>query len=326
MSQVAPSADVRLIQGAVRFWREHRLRVLGVGAVVALGFYLLTGIYTVPTNQTAALFSFGKLVRDDIPAGIHWRLPAPIQKTVLINTTEVRRLALKADTDQTISMVTGDENLIEFDIAVQYQITNLAKYLVGAQVWEKVINRSMVTAAGDLIARLPVDTVLTTGKSEIQVTLRQKLQEVLNEYDAGVTVLTTRILTITPPAEAASSFRSVADAKSEKARRVNQAQSDRSRRLSQARGEAEQIMQQARSTAAERTKRAEGASQRYLAIFDEYRQARQVTRTDLYLTNMERVLRRARVMLFDPRFPIDLNLFGSRRVKAVDVPAATSQE
>ncbi|MDP8225234.1 MAG: FtsH protease activity modulator HflK [Candidatus Lernaella stagnicola] len=310
MNKPPAGLDVRLIQNAVRFWRTRRAVVLAAAAVVVLVLYLASGIYTVPTNQTAALYRFGKLVSDDIASGIHLRLPAPIHRVAMVNTSEVRRMTLKSQTLRTVSMVSGDENLIEVDVAVQYQISDFRRYLTGAEDWDKVIAQSIAAVLGNQLAEMPVDEILTTGKSRIQVALRGAMQQTLEKYGAGLTVISTRLVSIIPPAEAAASFRKVADAKSEKAKRINEAQSKRNQAMSQSRGEAEKVIQESRSTADERVKRAEGDAERFLAILAEYRLARQVTRTDLYLKNMEKVIQRAVVLLHDPRFALDLNLFG----------------
>jgi modulator of FtsH protease HflK len=315
VTEPAVTADVRLIQGAVRFWRAKRRLAVLLLAVFVAAAYLSTGIYTVPTNQTGALFSLGQLARDDVPAGIHFKLPAPLQYVVMANTSEVRRFSLRAATRRSVQMVTGDENLIDVDIAVQYQIANFGRYLTGAEDWDRVISESVAAATSRLMAGLPVEEVLTTGKGEIQIALRSELQTALDRYGAGLTVLSARLQSINPPTEAAASFRKVADAKSEKAKRINEAQGRGNQRLAKARGKAEQIVQQARSVADERTKKSQGDTARYSAILTEYRQARQVTRTDLFLKTMESVLARAQVVLFDPRFSIDLNLFDPRSKK-----------
>ena len=318
MTDAQDSPDVRLIQGAVRLWRRWRKACIAGLAIVAALAVLASGVYTVPTNQTGALFSFGRLVRDDVKAGIHFRWPSPIQQVTIMNTTEVRRLALTDEVVEALAMVTGDENLIEADVAIQYQISDYGRFLIGAEDWSRILRLGVETTLTELVARMQVDRVLTTGKSEIQINLRSRLQETLDAYGAGVAVLSARIVSLNPPREAAASFRRVADARSEANRRVNVAESNRSRALSQARGHAERIVQQARSAREERVQEAQGAAERYGDILAEYRQAREITRRDLYFRHMERVLREARVILFDPDNPIDLNLFGRGQPPATE--------
>ena len=303
------TADVRLIKGVVRFVTRMRRAIVFVAIALFLVIFVASGVYTVPTNQTGALYTAGIIEDDLVDPGIHYKWPAPFQTVTIMNTSEMRRIVLSEKTEQVSAIVTGDENLIDVDVALQYQIHDYRRFLVGAKNWEMILTGTVETELTELVAGFQVDTLLTTGKSELQIRLRNRVQAALDELDSGLVALSTRIVSATPPMEAAGSFRRVADAKSGKARRINQAQSKRSRALSMARGEAEKIVQQAKSTSDERIKKADGDSQRYLHVLAEYRQAQKVTRTQMYYSAMEKVLSVARVILFDPEAPLDLNLF-----------------
>jgi len=311
------SLDVQLIQRAVRLWRRRRKSVALALIGLALLLTLLSGIYTVPVNQTGALFFLGRLVDDNLEPGIHFKLPVPLQRVQLMNTSEVRRTNLAGQWRETVSMITGDENIIELDVALQYKINNFGPFLIGAESWEDVMRLVVTSSMTELTARMPVDEILTTGKSKIQNDLRTLAQRKLDEYASGLTVLSTTIVAVKPPQEAAASFRRVADAKSEKAKKVNVAQAEHRRNLAQARGEAERLQRVAESTGEERIKKAQGDADRYLSILTEYRQAREVTRLNLYMKRMEEVINKARVVLFNPREqgPLDLNLLKAKSKK-----------
>ena len=316
MSEPAASVDVRLIQTAVRFWRRRRKTALLVMLAALAVIVLLSGIFTVPTNMTGAVFTFGNLTRDDIAPGIHFKLPPPIQRVVKTNTSEMRRMNLAGEWREVVSMVTGDENIIELDIALQYKISDYNHFLIGAEDWSKITAEVISAAVTELVAGMNVDEVLTTGKSEIQVNLRTLAQKTLDRYQAGVSIVSTTLVAVRPPSEAAASFRRVADAKSEKSKKINIAEGRGTSEMSRARGRAEQILREAESQADERVKKASGDAERYLAILKEYRQARQVTRTDLYMKKMETVINRARIVLLDPgQNAIDLTLFGATGAK-----------
>ncbi len=309
MIQKRETADVRMIRGVVRL--VFRMRRTLVVAVIALSLviFVASGVYTVPTNQTGALYTAGIIEDDLVEPGIHYKWPAPFQKVTIMNTTEMRRIVLCENTEQVSAIVTGDENLIDVNVAVQYQIQDYSRFLIGAKNWETILTGTVEAELTEMVAGFQVDTLLTTGKSELQIGLKNRVQAALDELEAGLVVLSTRIVSATPPMEAAGSFRRVADAKSGKARRINQAQAKRSRALSMARGEAEKIVQQARSTSDERIKKAGGDSQRYIHVLAEYGQARRVTRTQMYYNAMEKAISVARVILFDPDAPMDLTLF-----------------
>jgi modulator of FtsH protease HflK len=267
------------------------------------------GIYTVPTNQTGALFRFGALIDDHVETGIHFRLPSPIDKVTLMNTTEVRRYVLSENLGRTMNMVTGDENLIEIDIAVQYQIQDLGSYLVNSENWEGLMVLAMEAALTEQVAQMTVDTVLTTGKNQIQVNLRRRLQKTLAAYGKGITIVSTRIVSITPPSEAAHSFRTVSDARSESAKQISDARSESNLSLSKTRGEAAKILQQAKSAREELLKKSQGEAARFSDVLTEYRGAKESTRRELYFDRIAKALEKAEVILMDPEQPVDLNLF-----------------
>ncbi len=311
MSEEPQTLDVRLVQGAVRGARRHRRGLLAAAAALAVLAVAAGSVYTVPTNQTGALFLLGRLVRDDVAPGIHLKLPAPLQRVRLMNTSEVRRMALAGDSGDPVSLVTADENLIEVDVALQYRVSAYGRFLVGSEDWEQVLRLVVTSVLSEIACKMSVDEVLTTGKSALQIGLRDRAQEMLDSLGSGLTLLSTSIVFIRPPKEAAASFRRVADARSEKAKKVSMAEMAGNRKLSAARGAAEVTLRRADSLAEERIKQARGDVERYGAILRELREAPRVTRTDIYLRQMEKVLGRARLVLFDGSLQraLDLTLF-----------------
>ena len=309
MSGGSVGLDVRLIQSLVRFVKRRTVALVSGLLVLTAAVVIVCGIYTVPTNQTGALFRFGALIDDHVRTGIHFRLPSPIDRVTLMNTTEARRYVLSENLTRTLSMVTGDENLIEIDIAVQYQIHDLKSYLLDSEDWEGLMVLAMEAALTEQVAQMPVDTVLTTGKNEIQINLRRRLQKTLAAYGRGLSIVSTRIVSVTPPAEAADSFRSVSDARSESAKQVSEARSDSSLSLSNARGEAAKILQQAGSSREEILKKSQGDAARFTHILAEYRRAEKSTMRELYFDRIAKALKRSEVILMDPEQPVDLNIF-----------------
>lgn len=303
------SADVRMIQGGIRLVRRRWKRLLVAlvaAALLAVGF---SGIYTVPTNQTGALFLLGELVQDDIQSGIHYRLPR-LHEVHMANTSEVRRMRLQIEDEGLISLVTADDNIIEVDVALQYTISDYGRYLMGGEDWERVLQLTVVSVLNQLVARVRVEELLTTGKGAIQTQIRQRAQELLNRYGSGLTLMSVSLVAVRPPREAVDSFRRVADAKSERSRLISDAEAERSRALAAARGKASSLLREAESQANERVTIAQGDAERFAEIAREYRQAKAITRSDLYRKAMSKVIPRARLLLYDPEIHrgIELNL------------------
>jgi len=311
MIQGNHSRDVQIIQSFVRFCRIRKRLIISLLIITLITCIILSGIFTVPLNQMGAMFLFGKLQRDDIAPGIHFKLPKPIQRVEVMNTAEIRSLKITKDRSSSISLVTGDENIIIINIAVQYVITHYGKYITGGENWEDVLNQAAMTGLTKLIASMKVDEVLTTGKSLIQNGLQEIAQERLDEYNAGITIFSTTIENIQPPGESRDSFRMVSNARNEKAEKISIAESNRNRQLSNARGEAEGIIRQAEAEAEEIIKKAKGEIERYKAVLTEYRRAKEITERDYYLTAMEHIIENATILLLQPDQidTLDLNIF-----------------
>lgn len=311
MTEATQSGDVRIIQGTVRLFRKQRRLFFVLIFLSLISILLLTGIYTVPMNETAALFLFGKLVKDDIPPGIHFRLPKPIHRVELMNTTEIRSMRLTREYSGAVSMITGDENIISIDVAVQYKIIDYEKFLIGCEDWIKVLNQTTSSCLTELLAAMEVDEVLTTGKNWIQSRLQEILQDRMRKYNSGITVFSVTMANVKPPKECADSFLMVSNARNEKSEKINIAHSNRNRLLSGSRGEAVWLFRQAESWAEEMVKKAEGDGARYRALLGEYNQTKEIIRQDLYLQAMEKVISRADIFLFNPEHTesLDLNLF-----------------
>jgi membrane protease subunit HflK len=308
MNSKKESKDVVFIQNAVRVIRRRKAVLLSFIPVALLVLILLQGIYTVPVNERGALFLFGKLRNDNIAPGIHFKLPKPVHTLKIMNIDEIRSMKMVKEIRGAIPMITGDENIIQIGIAVQYKITGYGDYLKGAENWEKVLNLAATACLTDLIACMEVDEVLTTGKSIIQARLLQRTQKLLKQYKSGISLFSVTIENIKPPTECQDSFRMVANARNERAEKINIAQSNRERRLSSTRGEAVSITLQAESEAEEIIKFSQGECYRYEALVEEYQKAKNYTVTNFYLSAMEKLIARAEILIVDSENAEKINL------------------
>jgi membrane protease subunit HflK len=197
---------------------------------------------------------------------------------------------------------------------VQYTISDLGAYLFRTEDPQTLVTQAVRGALVQTVAALPVDDVLTSGKAQIQQNVRRQAQGRLDRYSAGLTLLGVNLQWAKPPLEAATAFRDVNDAKADAARAVNDAQSQRERALSLARGEATRLVREATGRAAGRVQQARGATERFAQLLAQRRLAPDQTTTDLYLSTVQNVLPRAKLVLLAPgQAPqIDLNLVERR--------------
>ena len=187
-------------------------------------------------------------------------------------------------------MLTGDENIIDIDIIVQYRIGDASKYLFNIRNQDMTIRSASEAAIRYVIGQSKIDDALTEGKTEIQDKTQEKLQEILDSYDSGIVVSTVKLQDVQSPEEVIDAFKDVSSAIQDKERLINQAHGYRNEIIPTARGEAEQMIRQAEAYKEQKIRRSQGDAERFLSILTEYRKARDVTRKRLYIEAMEEIL------------------------------------
>lgn len=295
-----PSTSVRIIRG-LRDGIHRRGRVLaGAGLGLAILGWLTAGVYTVASDESAALLRFGAVVDDAIGPGLRFALPG-IHQVHKARTGDVARLAIEGDLMPELALVTGDENLIEATLVVQYRISDLGDYLFSTEDPQALLEQVVRAALVDAFAVTPVDEVLTSAKASIQSTVRYEAQVRLeNVYHSGITLVAVNLQAVEPPPEADGAFRAVNDARAEAAQAINQAQGEKDRALRLARGEAGQVLSAARATADRRLQEARGAADRFESLLRQRRQSPEQAWTELYNTTVQQVLPRARLIFLTP--------------------------
>ena len=319
--------SVVFIRAAVTWIRGHRRAAVVWAVVVALLTSLATALYTVANGESAAVQRFGRLLDDRSGPGLHLRLPWGIDTVSRVKTGTIFRLELGGDVFKQLSLVTGDENLIDAALVLQYKITDLGRFLFATENPEALLGEAVRSALVETVARTAVDDVLTAGKATVQTEVRAHAQSMLDAHGIGITVVAVNLQSATPPSEAAQAFREVNDAKAEAAGAVNDAQSKRERALSLARGEAGKIVEEARAKAAARVAQARGAAERFQRLLEREKSLPAQTRTDLYLDTVKKVLPRAKIVVLAPgqKPKIDLNLIqrpASAKTKTPASPAS----
>jgi len=287
---------------------------LKLGVPILLVLWLLSGIYIVRPDEQGVVRRFGKAVRITEP-GPHYRLPRPIEMVDKVKVKQVRRIEIGFRTYRPGSpaqysfmpeeslMLTGDEQIIDAQVIVQYQVNDPEKFLFnvrGLEAKRGALMDAAEVALRQVVGKRPIDDVLITEKLQIEIDIRELLQRIIDRYDSGVTVKEVKLQTVRPPEEVAAAFSDVVSAKEDKDRLVKEAQGYREDLLPKARGQAASIIRKAEGYKAERTKRAQGDVDKFLAILKEYEKAKDVTRKRLYLETMERILPGIRKFVIDP--------------------------
>jgi membrane protease subunit HflK len=294
--------------------------VWGVLAAVVL-LWLASGIYIVDPEEAGVVTRFGKL-KSVVGPGPHWHIPRPFEAVETPKVTEVKRIEIGFRTvnpgpparyqhvPEEALMLTGDENILDAEIIVQYQINDPVKYLFRVREQHGTVKDAAEAALRQVVGSHGIDEALTVGKEVIQDEVRQNLQQILEVYELGLMVLPNgvKLQTVTAPQEVDAAFKDVASAREDRERLIKEAEGYRNDVIPKARGTAEKQIKGAEAYKVERIKRSSGDVERFKSILAEYRKAPEVTRTRLFLETMETVLPRLGKYLMDndgtPLLPI----------------------
>ena len=254
--------------------------------------------YFVEPDEEGVVTRFGKFDRTNSP-GLHFKYPSPIEHAATPKITQIRRAeigfrAAQGRPTQRVPaeslMLTGDQNIVDMNLVVQYRIMDSVQYLFNVRRPHKLIRDAAETVIRGITGSKKIDEALTTGKAEIQVLAKDKIQALLDKYKSGLQVVTIQLQAVHPPEQVADSFKDVVRAREDKERMINEAQGYRNAVIPEARGQAAQIVRVAEGYREEKIKKAEGDAKRFLHQYQEYKKAPDITRKRIYLETMEQIL------------------------------------
>jgi len=268
--------------------------------------WLGSGFYVVGPGERGVVMLFGKAV-DQTEPGLRYRFPWPIETHELVDIAQVRRAEVGFRTSnadltsrgargstrsvpQEALMLTGDENIVDVQLFVQYRVQDPVKFLFASYVPEDILHTSAQVALRGVVGQNSIDYTMTDGRVEVQEQVKTYLQKLLDTYQTGLLVSEARLLVVDPPSEVRDAFHDVVRALEDRERLVKEAEGYREDIVPKARGEAAQMVQQAEGYKAQRVIRAQGDAGRFLSVLEEYNKAKTVTRDRLYLESMERIM------------------------------------
>lgn len=300
-------------------------RIIMWGLFSLLVIYLLSGTYVIQPNERGVIRRFGRHICDNVPPGIHYCLPYPIHIVDTPKVTEVKRirvgytredeeLNLRPQPEATM-FLTGDENVVSVKMVVQYTIKDASAYLFRTSGPEQAIRTFIESFLTEVIGSMDVDEVLTVGKFIIQEKIKAKVQGALDNYGTGTQIMAVQLKDIAPSWQLAAAFRDVASAKGDKNRLINEANGYKDDLLPKAQGQAHEILLEAQAYKDKRINGAKGAAERFNQVFEQYRKAKDVTSSRLYIEAMGEILPKMRKYIIDERAKedrIDLRIIKQR--------------
>ncbi|UCE51401.1 MAG: FtsH protease activity modulator HflK [Desulfobacterales bacterium] len=196
---------------------------------------------------------------------------------------------------------TGDENILEIRMNIQYQIKDASDYLFSMNSPDSLVPTVARAAVTEFFGQMPVEDLLTVAKSQIQKRIAQRAQNMLDGYGAGLYIVHVNLQEVNPPKEVAQAFRDVASAKEEREERINKAQGYWNTVIPEARGNAHKLTTNAEGYREEIINQAGGDAEKFSAMLDEYRKAKTVTEYRLYLETIEKILAKAKKFVVDSK-------------------------
>ncbi len=315
MSSYDPFDETKRQVDQIRRWaRSRRQLVYVIGGGLLLVLLGWKSYYQVEAEEVAIVLRFGKHV-DTTQPGLHFRIPF-VEDVVLVPVSRQMRKEFgfrtaragvqsefirNSRTRAEARMLTADRNVGTVEWIVQYMIAEPEKYVFNFRDIDATIRLMAEATMRSVVGDYTIDELITEGRADIENEAHKRLKELNDLYDTGVVIQVVKLKRADVPDPVKPSLSEVEEAKQEKARMINEAEKEYNKIIPRAKGRADQMIASAQGYAAERVNTAEGDRDRFVAVYNEYRKAKEVTRTRLYFESLSKVLPKAnKKILIDP--------------------------
>ena len=281
-------------------------KILIAAIVLVLAVGIFSCFYTVDDKQQAVVTTFGK-VSDITNAGLHFKLPFGIQQVQKVDVNVYQKIELGYDSNlnggmtsktSESTMITGDYNIVNVDFFVEYKISDPVAYLYSSNSPEMILRNLIQSQVRNVVGSSEVDAVLTNGKENIQMQVKDLVTQILQEYDIGLTLVDVRIQDAEPPTQAViEAFKNVETAKQTAEAVVNDAIAYKNAQLPKAQAEADKLLQNAQYLKQKRINEANQQVAMFNAMYKEYELNPAITRSRMYYETVSQVLPGVRVYI-----------------------------
>jgi len=272
------------------------------GLILLIVIWAFSGLYRVLPDEQGVVLRFGKFTSTTQP-GLNYHIPYPVETVLTPKVTKVNRIDIGfraasdsgrtsgiGDVSEESLMLTGDENIVNIDFSVFWVIKDAGQFLFKIQSPVETVKAAAETAMREVIAKSKLQSILTEGRSKIEIETQEIAQSLLDEYESGIQITQVQTQKADPPDEVIDAFRDVQAARADMERSKNEAEAYANDVIPRARGEAAKILQEAEAYKKQVVAAAEGEASRFVAIYNEYAKAKRVTQERMYLETMEKVL------------------------------------
>lgn len=260
--------------------------------LLLIGWLAYDMFYAIDEQERGVVLRFGQYVTTLQP-GPNIRMPRPIEKVYRINVGQVRTLTHKA------TMLTQDENIVDVEVAVQWQISDPAAYIFNVNAPAAALRQAAESAVRRVIGKNKLDFVLTEGRGQIAHDQKIAMQNILNGYEIGILVVTVEMQPAKPPEQVKAAFDDAIKAREDEQRIVNEAEAYSNDVIPKARGAAARLREESNAYKSKVIAKAEGEASRFVQLLAEYERAPSITRERLYLDSIETVLSNSNKIMID---------------------------
>jgi membrane protease subunit HflK len=278
--------------------------------LVVFLIWLITGFYIVDQGSRGVVLRFGKHI-DVTQPGPRWHLPYPIETVEVVNQEQVRTievgyrssndLAANAQELRESLMLTGDENIVDLQFAVQYNLKSVEDFIFNNRAAESSVRAASETAIREVVGKSKMDFVLYEGREEVAIRTKELMQQILDRYSTGINVTSVTMQNAQPPEQVQAAFDDAVKAKQDLERQKNEGQAYANDVVPKAKGTAARLMAEANAYKVSIENEALGNSSRFEQILKEYERAPEVTRTRLFLEAQQEILSNVTKVIIDQK-------------------------
>ncbi|HEX7108662.1 MAG TPA: FtsH protease activity modulator HflK [Aestuariivirga sp.] len=264
--------------------------------VLLAAFWVFNSVYQVQPDERGVVLRFGQYERTADP-GLHFAA-WPIETMEKPRVGAVRQINIGMEGNEG-AMLTSDKNIIAVPFSVFWRISDPKGFLFNVADQERTIRAVAQSAMREVVGQTKAQMILTTGKDAVAAQVQQITQTLLDEYKAGVIVSQINLGDVQPPAEVANAFAEVVRAGQNQQQLINEAEKYRNQQVQLAEGEAAKLIEDASAYKARVVFEAQGQAARFLSVYNEYKNAKDVTRQRIYLETMEGILSRSNKVIIE---------------------------
>jgi len=293
--------------------RKHRWRnIIILVIIIAVGAYLLTGVYQVGPSEVALVKTFGAYSSTTGP-GIHLHLPYPFQSHVIVDVRTINKIEIGFRTtssgrttsyvfvEEEAEMITGDQNIISIEAIVQYRVSDPVDYAFNVIQGDDLVKLTSESVLREMVALLELEKVLTTERDKVAMETARRIQEIMNDYEAGIQIENVYLQDVTPPHPVVPAFDDVNNARQDQQTSINEAQRYANDVIPRAEGEAVKILNDAQAYAYEQISKATGEAERFRIMLEEYRKSEEITKNRLILDSIQKMLENSKIKVISEK-------------------------